>query len=101
MSDSSYDYTAYMPLQADSPAFLSRLRAGGFTSPSGAKSFFLFDDLTRARDKRPSAHDIADSDITILQDLGSGLQVFTLSVYFVGPNCDIDADAFYDSLFER
>ena len=101
MSDSSYDYTAYMPLQSDSPAFLSRLRAGGFTSPSGAKSFFLFDDLTRARDKRTSAHDIADSDITILQDLGSGLQVFTLSVYFVGPNCDIDADAFYASLYER
>lgn len=102
MSDyTSYDYTAYMPLQPDSPAFLSRLRAGRFTSPAGVESSFLFDDLTRARDKRTSAHDIADSDITILQDLGSGLQVFNLSVYFVGPNCDIDADAFYNSLFER
>lgn len=102
MSDyNEYNYTTDIPLQQDSPAFLSRLRSGRFTSPAGVESSFLFDDLTRSRDKRTSAHDIADSDITILQDLGSGLQVFNLSVYFVGPNCDLDADAFFNSLFER
>jgi hypothetical protein len=101
MSDAMSDYTIDLPLPSGSPAFLSRLRAGRFTSPAGVESSFLFDDLTRARDKRTSAHDIADSDITIIQDLGSGLQVFNLSVYFVGPNCDIEADAFYNSLFER
>jgi len=98
---SDYDYTTEIPLPKDSPAFLSRLRAGRFTSPAGVESSFLFDDLTRSRDKRTSSHDIADSDITILQDLGSGMHVFNFSVYFVGPNCDTEADEFYNSLFER
>jgi len=83
------------------PAFLSRLRAGRFTSPSGVESVFLFDELARTRGKKSSAHEIADSDITIAQDLGSTLHVFSLDVYFVGESCDKAADSFYDSLFER
>ena len=88
-------------MPSDSPAFLSRLRSGRFTSPSGAESSFLFDDLSRSREKNASAHQIADSNNTILQDLGASLHVFSLDVYFVGQNCDIEADAFYDSLFEH
>jgi len=95
------DYTVQIALPADSPAFLSRLRAGRFTSPDGVESSFLFNDLSRTREKNASAHQIADSNSTILQDLGSSLHVFSLDVYFVGENCDIEADAFYDSLFEH
>ena len=83
------------------PDFLTRLRQGQFTSPSGVSSLFLFDELTRTRGKRGAAHDVVDSDTTVLQDLGSGLQIFTMSVYFVGPLCDKFADLFYNSLFER
>lgn len=83
------------------PAFLSRLRAGRFTSPSGVESVFLFDELSRTRGKKSSSHEIADSDTTILQDLGSTLHVFSLDVYFVGESSDKLADTFYDSLFER
>ena len=93
--------TIQLALPSNAPAFLSRLRAGRFTSPSGVESSFLFDDLSRTRGKKTSQHDIADSDVSILQDLGSALQSFSMSVYFVGDNCDIDADKFYASLFER
>lgn len=86
---------------AESPGFVSRLRPGRFTSPSGVESFFLFDDLSRTRAKRGAAHDVVDADTTVLQDLGSSLQVFTMSVYFTGENCDQFADLFYNSLFER
>lgn len=100
MSDENI-YTTVLLNQDDSPAFLSRLRAGRYTSPNGTVSVFLFDELTRTRGKKSSSHEIADSNTTILQDLGSSLHVFSLEVYFVGQNCDIEADAFYDSLFER
>ena len=93
--------TVDIALPANAPAFLSRLRPARFTSPGGVESSFLFDDLTRTRDKKSSSHEIADSDITILQDLGSSLHVFSMNVYFVGDSCDIDADRFFDSLFER
>lgn len=99
MSDAQY--TTSLALPENTPAFLSRLRAGRFTSPAGEESSFLFDDLSRAREKKTSAHEIADSDTTILQDLGSSLHVFSMSVYFVGPDCDKEADKFYNSLFER
>lgn len=86
---------------ANVPAFISRLRPGRYTSPSGVESFFLFDDLSRTRAKKTAAHEIVDSDETVIQDMGSGLQVFSMSVYFVGENCDQLADAFYNSLYER
>lgn len=93
--------TIKLPAPRLSPDFLSRLRAGRFTSPNGVESVFLFDELSRTRGKKSSAHEIADSNTTILQDLGGTLHVFSLDVYFVGGSCDKEADAFYDSLFER
>jgi prophage DNA circulation protein len=95
------DYTITLQNQSDSPAFLSRLRTGRYTSPNGTESVFLFDELTRTRGKKSSSHEIADSNTTILQDLGSSLHVFSLEVFFVGANCDLEADKFYESLFER
>jgi len=83
------------------PALLSRLRPGRFTSPSGAEHSFQFDSLTRSRSKNVVAHAMPDTDDTVLQDMGSSLQVFPLDVYFIGENCDQDADAFFASLFER
>ena len=80
---------------------LSRLRPGRFTSPSGVESSFLFDDLTRTKTKRTSSHEITDADTSIIQDLGSALQVFTMSVYFTGDDCDTEADRFFNSLYER
>jgi hypothetical protein len=83
------------------PALLSRLRPGRYTSPAGAEHLFQFDTLTRSRSKNVVAHSMPDTDDTVLQDMGSSLQVFPLDVYFIGENCDTAADAFYASLFER
>ncbi len=83
------------------PAFVSRLRSARFTSPSGVESVFLYDSLSRTRAKKGAVHDPVDADDTILQDLGSSLQVFPIAAYFTGADCDRLADAFYASLFER
>jgi DNA circularisation protein N-terminus len=81
------------------PAFVSRLRPARFTSPSGAESVFLFDSLSRSRAKKGSAHDVLDADTTVLQDMGSSLHVFNIAAYFVGADCDKQADAFFASLY--
>ena len=83
------------------PSLLSRLRPARFTSPSGAEHSFQFDSLTRSRSKNVVAHSMPDTDDTVLQDMGSSLQVFPMEVYFIGENCDTEADAFFKSLFER
>lgn len=83
------------------PAFVSRLRPARFTSPGGVESVFLYDSLSRSRAKKGSAHDVLDADTTILQDMGSSLQVFNFAAYFVGADCDKSADAFYASLYEH
>lgn len=66
------------------PAFLSRLRAGRFTSPSGVESSFLFDTLSRSRAKKTAVHEVVDSDETILQDMGSSLHVFSVAPHSGG-----------------
>lgn len=83
------------------PAFFSRLRPGRFTSPAGVQSSFLYDTLSRSKGKKSSAHEVSDSDTTIIQDSGSTLLVFPLDVYFVGENGDQEADIFFKSLTEE
>lgn len=84
-----------------SPAFFSRLRPGRFTSPAGVQSSFLYDNLSRSRGKKTSAHEVSDADTTIIQDSGTTLLVFPLEVYFVGENGDQEADKFFKSLTEE
>lgn len=86
---------------ATTPAFVSRLRVGRFTSPSGVESSFNFDSLGRTRGKKTVAHEVVDADETIIQDMGSSLHVFSMAVYFTGPDCDKLANAFFKSLYER
>ena len=83
------------------PAFFSRLRPGRFTSPAGVQSSFLYDSLSRSRGKKTAAHEVSDSDTTIIQDSGSTLLSFPMDVYFVGENGDQEADIFFKSLTEE
>jgi len=83
------------------PAFVSRLRSGRFISPAGFEFSFLFDSLSRTRGKKTAAHEITDSDETVIQSLGSGLQVFPMSIYFVGENCDTLSDAFCNAIWNE
>lgn len=95
------DYTIEIENQSSLPAWVSRLRPGSFISPSGVESFFLFDDLHRSRGKKAATHEIADSDDSVLQDLGAGTKTYPMDMYFVGENYDQDADKFFNSLFEH
>lgn len=90
-----------LPEIENPPAFLARLREGRFVSPSGAEAAFLFDSLIRSVGKKATAHEIADSDDAVLQDLGTATRSYPLDVYFVGDSHDLQADAFFESLAER
>lgn len=92
-----------LPTQSDipTPAFLARLRTGRFTSPSGVISDFLFDAVARSTEKKGSAHEIVDSNDSILQDLGTGTRIYPFNAFFVGDDYDIAADRFFESLTER
>lgn len=83
------------------PEFLSRLRPGSFVSPGGVESAFLFDSLERSAGKKLAAHEIADSDDSVLQDMGGATRSYPMEIYFVGENYDRVADEFFESLFER
>ena len=86
---------------APTPAFLSRLRDARYQSPSGAEFSFLFDELTRSGPKKAAAHEIADSNDSVLQDLGGATRSYPIEAYFAGENYDLVADAFFESMFER
>lgn len=81
--------------------FFKTLRDGAYVSPSGVRSVFLYDFLTRQNDKNTAIHQILDKNETILQDMGASLSVFPLNVYFAGTDAAEKADAFYNSLFEH
>jgi hypothetical protein len=83
------------------PEFLARLRDARYVSPGGTESRFLFDAVTRSVGKKTSQHEIADSDDSVLQDLGTGTLTYPMDVYFVGDSYDTDADAFFESLQDR
>ena len=91
------------PIEATAPTpdFLARLREARFVSPGGTESRFLFDSLTRAVGKKGADHEIADSDDSVLQDLGNRTQRYPMDVYFVGDNYDVFSDRFFASLEER
>lgn len=85
----------------EAPEFLARLRDARYVSPGGTESRFLFDSVMRSAGKKSSQHEIADSDDSVLQDLGTGTLTYPMDVYFVGDSYDTDADAFFESLQER
>lgn len=83
------------------PDWLARLREARFVSPGGTESRFLFDTLTRSVGKKATAHEIADSNDSVLQDLGTATRSYPLDVFFVGNSYDTEADVFFESLAER
>ena len=81
-------------------SYLDRLREIKYTSPSGKTFVPLWDDFSRSGGKKTSVQEIPESNLAIVQDLGNQATRHPMALYFVGPNYDQTADAFFQALRE-
>ena len=82
-------------------SYLDRLRTARYTSPSGSKFTFHFNDLKRAGSKKAGVHELPQQDEADVQDLGNTAIRFAIDAYFTGADYDQTADSFWDALSER
>ena len=62
---------------------------------------FSTPDVSRVAEKKTSAYDFPDADGTLIQDLGRKGRRYPLRLMFGGPDHDLEADAFEQTLLER
>jgi prophage DNA circulation protein len=82
-------------------AWNDRIREAAYTSPSGNRLTFDFENVSKKRDKKTSAFDFVDADGTYIQESGNTGRQFPLRIFFSGNDCDLEADAFDAALLER
>lgn len=81
-------------------AWQDRIREAAYTSPSGNRIVFSYEDVSRSVTKNTAAYDFPDAAGTYIQDLGRSGRRYPLRVIFWGDNYDLQASAFEDSLLE-
>ncbi|MBW1725986.1 MAG: DNA circularization N-terminal domain-containing protein [Deltaproteobacteria bacterium] len=78
-----------------------RLREAAYTSPSGVRTVFDYEDVRKTIDKKTTGFEFPDADGTLVQDLGHSGRRYPLRIIFWGDDHDIDSDAFEAALIER
>ena len=78
-----------------------RLREPAYTSPSGVRTTFIYEDVSTSVTKKTSAFEFPDADGTYIQDLGRSGRRFPLRVIFSGGEYDTFAKIFDESLLEK
>lgn len=79
----------------------ARLREAAYTSPSGARLQFKYEDVGRTVSVKGATYEFTDADGTFVQDLGRTGRRYPLRLIFAGRDCDLEATAFEDALNER
>ena len=82
-------------------AWNDRIIEAAYTSPSGVRQTFDYENVSRTTEKRTAAFDFPDADGTFVQDLGRSGRQYPLRLFFWGNDYDLQADAFEDLLLER
>lgn len=82
-------------------AWQDRIRQAAYTSPSGERITFTYEDVSKSVDKKTSAFEFPDADGTFIQDLGHSGRKFPLRVIITGDDYDLTANAFDAALEER
>ena len=82
-------------------AWNDRIKEAAYTSPSGVRTLFDYEDVSREFDKKTTAFNFPDADGTYVQDLGKSGRRYPLRLFFWGSDYDLRAAAFEDSLGER
>lgn len=82
-------------------AWTDRLRQAAYTSPSGVRIAFEYEDVRNAIDKKTTGFNFPDANGTFVQDTGHSGRRYPLRVIFWGADYDITANAFDALLLER
>ena len=82
-------------------AWLDNLIEAAYTSPSGERLTFQYEDVSKEFDKKTSGYDSLDADGTYVQDTGSTSDRFPFRIFFWGEEYDTEAEAFEAALRER
>jgi hypothetical protein len=78
-----------------------RVREAAYTSPSGVRLVFDYENVGKSVDKKTAAFDPPDANGTFVQDLGHTGRKYPLRLFFWGDDYDQEADAFEAALLER
>ena len=78
-----------------------RIREAAYTSPSGERIVFDYENVSKTVDKKTTGFEFPDADGTFVQDLGHSGRKYPLRVFFWGDDYDQEADAFEAALLER
>lgn len=77
-----------------------RLRQAAYTSPSGVRLEFQFENVRHSFDKHTSLHNFVDVDGTYVQDNGRGGRRHPMRIFLWGTNYDLAANQFEAMLAE-
>jgi prophage DNA circulation protein len=86
---------------ADNRSWEERVRQAAYTSPSGKRVKFDFEDVGREVTKRTAAFEFPNVDDAYVQDNGFGSRRYPLRCIFSGRTHDLEATAFEAALLER
>lgn len=78
-----------------------RIREAAYTSPSGVRLTFDYEDVRKSVEKKTTGFEFPDADGTYVQDLGHSGRRYPLRVFFWGDDYDQESDAFEAALLER
>lgn len=77
-----------------------RLREAAYTSPSGTRLTFDYEDVRRTVEKKTAGFTFPDANGTYVQDLGHAGRQYPLRLFFWGADHDTEADTFEAALLE-
>lgn len=79
----------------------NRIREAAYTSPSGIRLTFDYENVRKIVDKKTTGFEFPDANGTFVQDLGHSGRRYPLRVFFWGYDYDREAEAFEAALLER
>jgi prophage DNA circulation protein len=78
-----------------------RVQEAAYTSPSGERFIFSYENVSKSVTKKTSAFNFPDAEGTFVQDLGHTGRRYPFRVIFHGADYDQDTEAFEAGLLER
>lgn len=81
-------------------AWQDRLKEAAYTSPSGIRLTFDFENVSRTVEKKTAGFEFPDADGTLVQTSGKTGRRYPIRAFFSGNDHDLEATAFEDALTE-
>jgi hypothetical protein len=82
-------------------AWDDRLKEAAYTSPSGNRFVFLYENVSKEVDKKTTEFLFPEKDGAFIQDLGRAGRRYPFMLFFSGPDYDLLSDAFLEALEEK